>query len=304
MGRRARGCRRRGRSTSWLAACSPPPGSTWCNWSSSSWGFCRRSRSRWRWPADGRGCRRREACRTDISRSRAQMDRRCGSSRSSRRRSSSRPGLVQKAYGARSAQAVRIGVGANAVGLIAFAIVPVILGMVARVLHPNLASPDQALPTLLAVRSATAGRCADACRGLLGRGQRGRRRAVHAVHVAVAGSLPALPRARRRTTRASCESRGDRPSSPGVAGLAMALVLPTVVDALKIFYSLLTVALFVPVVAGLLWHRPGTTAALASICRGDTVDAGHPRRNRGPAASEAGRRWRSVLSSPPRASPQ
>src|SRR4029078_8824331 len=49
-----------------------------------------------------------------------------------------------------------------------------------------------------------------------------------------------------------------------VAGLGMALVLPTVVDALKIFYSLLTVALFVPVVGGLLWHRPGTAGELAS----------------------------------------
>jgi hypothetical protein len=48
----------------------------------------------------------------------------------------------------------------------------------------------------------------------------------------------------------------------------MALVLPTVVDALKIFYSLLTVALFVPVVAGLLWQRPGTAAALVSIAAG------------------------------------
>jgi len=54
----------------------------------------------------------------------------------------------------------------------------------------------------------------------------------------------------------------------GVAGLAMTLVLPTVVDALKIFYSLLTVALFVPVVGGLLWHRPGTTAAIVSVAAG------------------------------------
>ena len=50
-----------------------------------------------------------------------------------------------------------------------------------------------------------------------------------------------------------------------VAGLGMALVLPTVVDALKIFYSLLTVALFVPLVAGLSWPRATSRAAMASI---------------------------------------
>ena len=48
----------------------------------------------------------------------------------------------------------------------------------------------------------------------------------------------------------------------------MALVLPTVVDALKIFYSLLTVALFVPLVAGLSWARATNRAALASIAIG------------------------------------
>ncbi len=46
------------------------------------------------------------------------------------------PGLVQKAYGAVDTRAIRIGVGANAVALVAFAIVPVALGMVARVRHP------------------------------------------------------------------------------------------------------------------------------------------------------------------------
>jgi SSS family solute:Na+ symporter len=54
----------------------------------------------------------------------------------------------------------------------------------------------------------------------------------------------------------------------GAAGLGMALVLPTVVDALKIFYSLLTVVLFVPMVGGLLWARATTRATMASIVVG------------------------------------
>ena len=46
------------------------------------------------------------------------------------------PGLIQKAYGASSARAVRAGVALNAFALMAFAFLPVLLGMVARVALP------------------------------------------------------------------------------------------------------------------------------------------------------------------------
>jgi solute:Na+ symporter, SSS family len=177
------------------------------------------------------------------------------------------PGLVQKAYGARSARAVRIGVGANAVALVAFAVVPVTLGMVARVLHPTLASPDQALPTLLAadlpplVGALTLAAVFSA-----------EVSAADAVLFMLSTSL-SQDLYRRFIAPAADDERllaVARASAlvAGAAGLGMALVLPTVVDALKIFYSLLTVALFVPVVAGLIWPRPGTGAALVSIAAG------------------------------------
>ena len=82
------------------------------------------------------------------------------------------PGLVQKAYGAESARAVRIGVGVNAVGLLLFAICPAVLGMVARVLHPDLPHADLALPTLLAVDLPPIDRRAHAGRRARGRDQR------------------------------------------------------------------------------------------------------------------------------------
>jgi len=59
------------------------------------------------------------------------------------------PGLLQKVYGARDPQAVRTGVGLQAVALALFAFVPVLLGMAARVLHPDVASPNLVLPTVL-----------------------------------------------------------------------------------------------------------------------------------------------------------
>src|SRR5579872_700900 len=60
------------------------------------------------------------------------------------------PGILQKIYGARDDRAVRLGVGVNALVLLAFAPVPPILGMIARALHPALERPDLALPTLFA----------------------------------------------------------------------------------------------------------------------------------------------------------
>src|SRR6476659_1024064 len=59
------------------------------------------------------------------------------------------PGLLQKIYGARDDRAVRLGVGANALGLALYAVVPVLMGMIARVQFPHLASAQLALPTLL-----------------------------------------------------------------------------------------------------------------------------------------------------------
>ncbi len=60
------------------------------------------------------------------------------------------PGLLQKAYGGESARAVRRGIGAAGVAQLAFAFVPLLLGLAARTLHPDLPNRDLVLPTLLA----------------------------------------------------------------------------------------------------------------------------------------------------------
>src|SRR5262245_3992397 len=59
------------------------------------------------------------------------------------------PGLLQKIFGARDEQAVRRGVAWNALGLLAYAIIPVLLGMYAAHYFPGLADRELALPTLL-----------------------------------------------------------------------------------------------------------------------------------------------------------
>jgi solute:Na+ symporter, SSS family len=177
------------------------------------------------------------------------------------------PGLVQKAYGAADARAVRLGVGVNAVALLLFAIVPVTLGMVARIHHPGLPSADLALPVLL-------GSDLPPLVGALTLAS------VFAAEVSAADAVLFMLSTslsqdlyRRFMAPAADDARLVQIArwSAGVAaaaGLGMALVLPTVVDALKIFYSVLTVALFVPVVGGLLWASPTSAEALSSMAIG------------------------------------
>jgi SSS family solute:Na+ symporter len=57
--------------------------------------------------------------------------------------------LLQKVFGARDKNAVRAGVGLNAVSLLAYAIVPVLMGIIARSRFPTLTNHELALPTLL-----------------------------------------------------------------------------------------------------------------------------------------------------------
>ena len=51
----------------------------------------------------------------------------------------------------------------------------------------------------------------------------------------------------------------------GVVGIVLATVLPSIITAVSIFYGLIAVALFVPVVAGLYSRRVLSAAAITSI---------------------------------------
>ena len=127
------------------------------------------------------------------------------------------PGILQKVYGARDDRAVRIGVLANAAALFVFAFMPVLLGMIARGLHPGLPNIDLALPTLLVHDVPLVRRQPRPGRPGLRRDQRGRRGAVHARDVAVAGSLQALRQPagdRRAGAAASRAARRSAAASP------------------------------------------------------------------------------------------
>jgi SSS family solute:Na+ symporter len=177
------------------------------------------------------------------------------------------PGLLQKIFGARDDRAVRIGVGLNALGLLLYAGVPVVLGISARLLFPALAIPDLALPTILM-------RGLPPVVGALGLA------AVFSAEVSAADAVLFM-----LTTSLSQDlyKRFVDPAAPdrlllmvtrgtaivsGVVGVVLAIGLGSVLSALTIFYSLLSVSLFVPILAGLYVRLAGTHEAIGSIACG------------------------------------
>ncbi len=180
------------------------------------------------------------------------------------------PGLIQKAYGARDERAIRLGLGASGVALMAFAAVPPLIGMLARAANPGLENRELALPWLLSEMLPPA-------LGSLG---------LAAVLSAELSSADAILFMLSTSLSKDLYKRFYRPEASdaqvlrvsrlaavagGGLGVLLAIVLPSVIGSLSVFYSLLSVSLFVPVVAGLHSRRAGVPEALAAIGVGVTA---------------------------------
>lgn len=177
------------------------------------------------------------------------------------------PGLIQKIYGARDEATVRKAGIACGLALLAFAFVPPLLGMTARVMSPGLANPELALPIVLM----------DGLPLALGA------LALAAVFSAEISSADAILFMLATSLSEDLWRRFVRPDATdsevlrtariaavggGGVGIVLALTLPSVIGALAVFYTLLSVSLFVPLVAGLYSKRPGSPEAIAAILAG------------------------------------
>ena len=174
------------------------------------------------------------------------------------------PGLVQKLYGARDAQTVRVGVTLNAGAQALFAFVPAILGLCVYVTYPRLAAPETALPfAIKELLPRWLGMWAMA--------------SIFSAELSATGAIlfmlstsltvdlyktflnPKVTEGRLLTASRLASVLA------GVAGIFVAIRLPTILSAIQIFYSLLSVSLFFPVLAGLYSRRMLANAALVSI---------------------------------------
>jgi solute:Na+ symporter, SSS family len=180
------------------------------------------------------------------------------------------PGLLQKAYGARDEDAVRRGIAANGAALLVFACAPAVIGLAAHTLYPALPQPDLALPTILsgALPSSL---------GIL---------ALAAVFSAEVSSADAVLFMLATSASRDLYRGFLRPAATdaevlrvarfaaiagGVCGVGVALVYGSVRAAVSVFYSILTVTLFVPIVGGVYMRRAGRREGLASILVGVPV---------------------------------
>ena len=180
------------------------------------------------------------------------------------------PGLLQKIYGARDDRTVRLGVGGNAVVLLAFAFAPPLLGMAARAMHPGLANHELALPTVFM-------KDLPALLGTLGLA------AVVSAEVSSADAILFMLATslsqdlyRRFVNPGASDAQVLRIArwaavAGGTAGVGLAIVSPSVIGVLSLFYTVLSVSLFVPVVAGIYVRRVGTPEAAAAIGVGVTA---------------------------------
>lgn len=174
------------------------------------------------------------------------------------------PGLNQKCFAARSARAASAAAVGNAVALAGYAFVPVVFGMAMRVAAPDLDNPELALPRLTSdVLPPWLGGLALA--------------ALFAAEISTADAVlfmlsTSLSRdlfqavLRPRASDAELLRVGRIAAVAGGAlSVLLALLLPSVATALRLFYGVMTAALFVPLVVGLLSRRPGARHARVAI---------------------------------------
>jgi SSS family solute:Na+ symporter len=177
------------------------------------------------------------------------------------------PGLIQKSWGGATERAVRVGVATNAAVLLLFAFVPVVLGMIGRVAVPGITDPNAVLPTVLTrllppwigalALSAVFSTEVDTCDAILFMISTSASKDLYKRFLRPEASDAHLLRVARLTALAG-----------GTIGVLLAIVLQTVIGALTIFYSLLVVTLFVPIIGGLYVPRARSREALAAICAG------------------------------------
>lgn len=180
------------------------------------------------------------------------------------------PGLLQKAFGARDERAARLGIAWNGIILLVFACAPAVIGVAARIVTPSLARPDLALPTMMAgalppwlgtlalaaVFSAEVS-SADAVLFML---------ATSASRDLYRGFIrpDASDRELLRVARAAA-------IAGGICGIGVAMIYGSVRAAVGVFFAILTVTLFVPVVGALYVRGAGRAHGLASLFSGIPV---------------------------------
>jgi len=173
--------------------------------------------------------------------------------------------IWQRVFTARSPQVARWGSVAAGVYCLLYALTGALVGTAARVILPDLATPDNAFARI-ATEALPIG-----ITGLV------LAAALAAVMSTASAGLLASSTILANDVYAGFIARGDHNKVlvsrvttllVGVATLATSIAVNDVVGALTVAYDLLTGALFVPIVGALFWRRATAAGALASMAAG------------------------------------
>ncbi|MDR3590821.1 MAG: sodium:solute symporter family protein [Negativicutes bacterium] len=177
------------------------------------------------------------------------------------------PGLIGKVYGGRDAKTVVAGTFLCGLVMLAFAVIPAILGMAAAAVNPGFTDREMALPfvmkecmpfwasalALAAIFSAEVS-AADAVLYMI---TSSFTKDLYKTFIKPDISDEKLLRSGRVVAVAA-----------GVVGIVLAILLPNIITALTIFYTLMSVSLTAPLLFGLFSRRPSTAAAFISAIAG------------------------------------
>jgi SSS family solute:Na+ symporter len=176
--------------------------------------------------------------------------------------------IWQRVFTARSPEIARWGSVAAGVYCLLYAVAGALIGTAARVILPNLSTPDnafarvasEALPagiTGLVLAAALAAVMSTASAGLL------------ASSTILANDVYAGFIARGEHNRVLINRVATL--LVGIVTLVISLIVSDVIGALTVAYDLLSGALFVPIVGALFWRRATAAGALASMAAGSAV---------------------------------
>ena len=177
------------------------------------------------------------------------------------------PGLIGKIFGAKDVRAIKIGTALNGLVQLFFAAIPVFIGIVAFAYFPDLSNADLALPVImknmlpfyissLALAAIFAAEVSTA----------------DTVLYMLAGALTNDIYKKFLNPNISDKNflRASRVTSIicGVLGILLALKLESIISALTIFYSLMSVSLTAPLIFGLFTKKANSNGAILSAILG------------------------------------
>lgn len=183
------------------------------------------------------------------------------------------PALIGKVYSAKDKNTVRLSTFLCGVVMLLFSVIPVILGMAAYAIAPDLPQRDLALPYVMK-------ECMPFWASALALA------AIFSAEISAADAV--LYMITTSFTKDLYKSfinpsvsdekliKGGRIITvlAGVIGIGLAIVLPNVISALSIFYSLMSVSITAPLLFGLFTKKSSAASAIAAAVIGVIVTVG------------------------------